>query len=191
MEDNLFNAIYNEYRQMVFRRCFSLLRNNEDAEDAVNLVFERFYQKYQEIKYPSSYLFRMATNMGIDMKRNKRKEIHLLYAEAANVSLNHIKEKSAGELWEIFRSKENQDSNINGENIFIDKEFDQVEAKLLVESLLNQIDDKTKLIYFLRYRDDMTYVQIGKSVGLSKTAVEKRIKKLEETLRKMLYKDKK
>ena len=189
MEKNLFDTLYREYFPMVYWRCFEYLRNHEDAEDAANSVFERFFKK-DDIDYPKSYLYRMATNMGIDRKRNRRKEVQLFYVSAANVSLNCIKKKEESELKKIFRKNDAQKTG-SEENLFFDKQFEKIEADLLISALFNETDEMTRDIYFFRHFNEMTYKEIGKVFGLGKSAVEKRIKKAQKDLRIKIDKDKK
>ena len=38
-----FETLYNRYGEMLFRVCFSMLRSREDAEDAVQDVFLKYF----------------------------------------------------------------------------------------------------------------------------------------------------
>jgi DNA-directed RNA polymerase specialized sigma24 family protein len=65
---------YVEYYSLVYRRCFSILHNKEDAQDIAGDVFEKVQElksKGKFIDYPKTYLSRMAENMS----KNKKKEI--------------------------------------------------------------------------------------------------------------------
>jgi DNA-directed RNA polymerase specialized sigma subunit len=89
---------------------------------------------------------------------------------ATNGGLNWFKEKGeqGREKWEIGIK---------------DNGYEQVEAKIIVKAILDEQDETTRKIYFYKYHDDMTLKQIGEVVGLGKSAVQKRIKKLEEQIR--------
>ena len=183
MEKHTFEALYKEYFPLVFRRCFQLLRNREEAENASNTVFEKLFGTKEAIEYPKSYLYRMATNMGIKQIKHRRKEIHLLYAKATNISLNRVKEKGEVEIWEIIKRDKNLEVNI------FDWQFDQIEADLTIKAVLKEEDEVTRDIFFMRYYDDMPFEQIGDIVGLGKSAVEKRLNKLRKTLKQNISKD--
>lgn len=165
---------YREYYSLVYNRCLVMLGNKEDAQDVAHDVFT----KIQELKstgqltipYPKTYLFRAATNMGINKKKRTRRELNEIYNMATNGSLNWFMEKGEQdhEKWEIG---------------IIDNGYKQVEAKIIIKAILEEADEITRRIYFYKYHDDMTLVQIGEVVGLGKSAVQKRIKNLEEQVR--------
>ena len=174
IDDADIGIFYREYYSMVYSRCLALLRNEEDAQDAAHDVFA----KIQELKskgqlhvpYPKTYLSTAAKNMGINKKKRARNELMKIYDMATNESLNWFKEKGeqGQEVWEIG---------------ITDNGYDQVEAKIIVEAILAEQDETTRKIYVYKYHDDKTLEEIGKIVGLSKIAVHKRIKKLEEQVR--------
>ena len=80
-----FKLFYDEYFPLVKRRCFSILRNEEDAKDIANDVFEKIHKLKTEgkiIDYPKTYLSRMAENMSKDKIKEdskERKELIELY----------------------------------------------------------------------------------------------------------------
>jgi len=174
IDDADIGIFYREYYSMVFNRCFYMLGNREDAQDAAHNVFE----KIQELKskgrlhvpYPKTYLSTAARNMGINKKKRARRELNEIYDMATNGSLNWFRDKGeqGQEVWETG---------------IADNGYDQVEAEIIVRAILDEQDETTCKIYFYRYHDDMTLEQIGEVVGLKKSAVQKRIKNLEEQVR--------
>ncbi|MDR2970813.1 MAG: sigma-70 family RNA polymerase sigma factor [Bacteroidales bacterium] len=188
------DALYKEFYPMVFRRCLEIVRKNEDAENAAHDVFMKILQLNEENRLiikakngPGALLYKMATNFGINQFHKRRREIHRIYAIATNVSINKVREIGGKELLELL----NTDIKLknNNEHISVDVNYEQVEAEILIESILNEEDEKTRDIYFMRYRDGMTFKQIGEVVGLKKSAVEKRLKKLENLVRIKLGKE--
>lgn len=67
-------TLYNTYGPMVLRRCRQLLRNEELALDAMQDVFVRVLQRQKQLKadYPSSLLYRIATNICLNHIRDQR-----------------------------------------------------------------------------------------------------------------------
>jgi len=161
-----------------------LLRNKEDAENAANTVFEKLLKKEDDIYFPSSYLYRMATNMGLKQINERRKEAAFVYAEATNISINRLKEKGEVDIKQLL-IKEKATNN------YKDNNFEQIEAEMIVAAVLKEEDEITRMIYVLFYHDDMTYKDIGGMVGLSKSAVEKRIRKLEKNIKQKIFKENK
>ncbi len=67
-------ALYEKYGPMVLRRCRQLLRDEEAALDAMQETFVRLlrYQSRLTVEYPSSLLYRMASNVCLNMIRDDR-----------------------------------------------------------------------------------------------------------------------
>jgi len=73
-------ALYRRFAPMVLRRCRSLLRDEELASDAMQDVFVQLLRKQEQLhgKYPSSLLYRMATNHSLNLLRRggRRRLVH-------------------------------------------------------------------------------------------------------------------
>lgn len=65
---------YKKYGAMVLRRCRSLLKNEDAAMDAMQDVFVKLLLYKDKLKgqYPSSLLFRIATNVCLNIIRSQR-----------------------------------------------------------------------------------------------------------------------
>lgn len=71
-----------EYSNMIFRLCFTMLRNNQDAEDAVSEVFLKYISAEKEFtseEHKKAWLIRVATNICKNMIKfyNVRKHMSL------------------------------------------------------------------------------------------------------------------
>lgn len=81
--------LYHRYGPMVLRRCKRMLRDEAQAEDAAQDVFVQFMRNRDRLtaEFPSSLLYRIATNHCLNMLRDsRRKEPHVeswLYEVAA------------------------------------------------------------------------------------------------------------
>jgi RNA polymerase sigma factor (sigma-70 family) len=78
-------ALSRQYAPMVLRRCRRLLRDEDDALDACQDVFVRVLEHRRELvsSYPSSLLYRIATNVCLNRIRTRARrpsthEEHLL-----------------------------------------------------------------------------------------------------------------
>ena len=68
-------ALYIEYGPMVYRRCLFVLKDEEAAHDALQEVFLRLMDSaglVERMKSPVSYLYRMATNVCLNILRRDR-----------------------------------------------------------------------------------------------------------------------
>jgi len=187
---------------MIFRRCMAILHKEADADDATQEVFANFFEKEGRFEIrPEGFgglLSKMAGYMSFNQLRKNRMVACQLYALATNVSLNRIRDQKGmgtGDIYyelSIFSSTENKNSDILSSTGFPDdKESEQVVDRLFVEALLEEEDEKTRDIYFLRFRDNMTFEEIGEVVGLSTAAVHKRFKKFVNTVRLKLGREQK
>ncbi len=68
------DRLYRTYGPMVLRRCRRLLRDEDQALDAMQDVFARLLQHGDRLtaEYPSSLLYRMATNLCLNRLRERR-----------------------------------------------------------------------------------------------------------------------
>jgi RNA polymerase sigma-70 factor (ECF subfamily) len=161
---------------MVKDRCMDILHNEEDAQDLAQNIFENIYGKILglksegqfQIEHPKTYLSTAARNMSINERNRAIAERKKIYDMATDGSFNRFMEKGEHEVLKAG---------------IINNEYEQAEAEIIVKAILEEQDETTRKIYFYRYRDGMTLKQIGEVVGLGKSAVEKRIKKLEEQVR--------
>ena len=141
-------AYYEKYAPMVFRRCKQLLKHEDDAMDALQDVFIKLINNKHRLKgnFPSSLLYVIATNTCLNKIRWHKRQ----------------REHSEGEF---------------SENIVLsyDRGFDQVEAKMLTDLILETESESTQSICFMYYADDMTLEEIGQVLGMSISGVRKRL----------------
>ncbi|HVO37497.1 MAG TPA: sigma-70 family RNA polymerase sigma factor [Spirochaetia bacterium] len=69
-------GLYRRYGPMVLRRCKSLLRDDELAADAMQDTFVQVLRHRSTLntRYPSSLLYRIATNTSLNMLRSRRRK---------------------------------------------------------------------------------------------------------------------
>ena len=82
-----FEKLYNNYNKLIYSIAYSILKNKQDAEDVVQIVFEKLYLIDKE-KLPnrkeSNWLYSITKNETEDKLRNKK------YSIDVNSSLNFI-----------------------------------------------------------------------------------------------------
>ncbi len=172
VDDTEIGNFYLQYYSTIRKRCRDLLGNDEDAEDIAHDVFKKIQELESDgrlnMREPGAYLYMMATNMSRNKKKRARRELKKIHNIATSLSWSKVNGEQECETWEI---------------CITDKGYDLVEAKIIVQAILDEQDEVTRNIYIYKYIDDMTLNEIGEVVGLRKSAVQKRIKKLEEQLR--------
>jgi RNA polymerase sigma-70 factor (ECF subfamily) len=139
---------YEKYLPLVVRRCREMLGNEEDALDAAQDVFVKLVRAQKKLsgQFPSSLLWTIATNTCLNRLRWKKRRRETLY----------------------------DDSDIPGCFAY-DSGYDQVEAKLLMETILQDESESTRAICFMYHADGMTLKEIGETLGMSISGVRKRL----------------
>jgi len=64
---------------MVFRRCLSILRNEDEAQDGVQEIFTKLAGSFDitRAESPTAYLWRMATNYSLNRLKRERRSVTL------------------------------------------------------------------------------------------------------------------
>ena len=69
-----FETLYNRYGKVLFRVCFSMLRSREDAEDAVQDVFLKYFtspRSFNDPEHEKAWFLRVASNHCKDVMRKR------------------------------------------------------------------------------------------------------------------------
>ena len=77
------DEFYARYAPMVLRRCRALLKDDEEAADAMQDVFVEVLRRADrlEVDAPSSFLYRTATNVCLNRMRSRRRKPQELDSE--------------------------------------------------------------------------------------------------------------
>lgn len=151
-----FEKLYTKYKKLIYGIAFSILKNNEDAEDIVQIVFSKLY-KIDKNKLPQnkeeSWLYTLTKNETISLLRKK---IH-------NIDLDTV--------YEI----ENQDNEIN--NIIEQDRYNRLICKL---------NDKEKQIVSLKILGNLSFNEIAKLLNEPIGTIKWRYYKSMHTLKLLL-----
>lgn len=139
---------------MVLRRCRSLLRNEDQAMDAMHDTFVELLKARARLEpeAPSSLLFRMATN----------------------ICLNRI--RAAG------RRPEDANTELIDRLASIEEPETLLSAQNLLDRLFAREKPSTRTIAVLHLLDGLTLEEVAREVGLSVSGVRKRLSSLRANL---------
>ena len=154
--------LYKKYGPMVLRRCRFLLKNEEKALDAMQDVFVNLISNSEKIKdlYPSSLLYRIATNVCLNIIRNEK------------------------------RHPETDDDRIFNYIADYFDPADKIAMGDIIDSIFHDEKTSTKEIAIMLYIDKMTLEQTAFQSGLSVSGVRKRMRVLKEKasfLKEVIY----
>ena len=75
-----FEELYKKYNNLIYRIAYSILKNKQDAEDIVQIVFTKIYSMDKE-KLPNSneasWLYSVTKNETINYLKNRKNNIYL------------------------------------------------------------------------------------------------------------------
>ncbi|HTM26335.1 MAG TPA: sigma-70 family RNA polymerase sigma factor [Vicinamibacterales bacterium] len=151
-------ALSRRYGPMVLRRCRRLLGDEDEALDACQDVFVRVLQHRARLdaRYPSSLLYRIATNLCLNRLRDRRR---------APVT------RDEAVLSDIARAGEPGGAS---------------EARLLLGRLFGRHPESSRTIAVLHYVDGLTLEEVAAETGMSVSGVRKRLRKLRTSLTEMI-----
>ncbi len=153
---------YKKYGPMVLRRCRSILKDEEKALDAMQDVFVKVIARNDMLtdSCPSSFLYRVATNVSLNILRDNRKISDSVYEDF------------------IYCIADSHDQH------------DRLFASDMLDSIFRNEHPSTREIAVMLYIDKMTLEQTAEAAGLSVSGVRKRMRTLRKragTLREDYY----
>ena len=135
--------LYETYGPMVLRRCRQLLKDENEALDAMQDVFVQVLRRRERLTddYPSSLLYRIATNL----------------------CLNRIRDRG--------RRPETVDDDLVQRVARADDTEDRLSAGSVLGRLFGGTVESTRTMAILHYVDGMTLQEVADEVGLSVSGV--------------------
>lgn len=153
MERDSIEALYERFGSMVFRRCRSMLGDDDEAIDAMQDVFVKVIERGNvDIHSPSS----------------------LLYIIATRTCLNRIRSKS--------RRPESPDSELLVRIASVGDTEQATGARMLLRRLFDRNPDSSRVIAVLHYLDGLTLEEVAREVGMSVSGVRRRLRVLRKDL---------
>ncbi|MFH0975735.1 MAG: sigma-70 family RNA polymerase sigma factor [Spirochaetota bacterium] len=148
---------YRKYGPMVLRRCRLLLKDEDRAMDAVQDVFVKLLQNQDRLSgtYPSSLLFRMATNVCLNIIRYDKSR----------------PQADCGDILAYIAANDDMESRIAVRD-YIERIFAKEKAT-------------TGELAVMHYVDKMTLNEVAEISGMSVSGVRKRLRKLTETAKSL------
>lgn len=157
-----FNLLVRKYQQRVYSHVRKMVIDHDDADDVTQEIFikiHRYIQNFREDAQLFTWIYRIATNECLTFLQRKKRRFFLPIVDLESELAHKI----------------DTSPHISG---------DEIQRKL--QKALLKLPDKQRLVFNLKYNDDMTYEQIaeitGTSVGALKASYHHAVKKIEEYL---------
>lgn len=172
-----FDELVRRYQDRVFRLCFKILRNEDDASEAMQDAFFQAYRGIGKFKAESTFstwLYRVATNAAL-MKYRRRRDGHVSFEQSQ--SANPEAEPMAIADWTKQPLEELLDT----------------ETREILSQEVEKLPDNERTVFVLRDIMEQTNDQVAVELGLSVAAVKSRLHRARVHLRDRMnryFKDK-
>ena len=167
-EQSAYVAVYNQYAEMIYRLCYSLLGHNEDAEEVLQDSFEYAFRKLAHYDSRRASFKTWLYQIAVSRCRNKRRR-------------KWLPTLPLGQL----RDEELRDRNAPAP----DEAVDLSERHLAVWDAVNDLSPKLREVAVLRYYEEMTYVEIGAVLSIPAKTAESRMRLAHDRLKKLLLEE--
>jgi RNA polymerase sigma factor (sigma-70 family) len=146
------DALYRSHSPMVLRRCRRLLRDEEQALEAMQDTFVQMIRNADRLdaRAPSSLLYRTATNLCLNRLRSRRRRPE----DADDELVSRI-------------AAAPDDTGLGG-------------ARLMLAAVFAREQPSTKTMAVLHLLDGLTLEEVAEEVGLSVSGVRKRLRTLKQ-----------
>ena len=160
--ENGFSLLVNKYQQRIYWHIRKMVIDHDDTDDILQEVFIKVWKGIDRFREDSSlytWIYRIATHECLNFLNRKRRRSMF----------------SLGDVNKELSTKLDQSVHIEGDEI-----------KLKLQKALLKLPDKQRLVFNMKYFDDMKYEEIaaitGTSVGGLKANYHLAVKKIEEIL---------
>lgn len=161
-KDSAFTYIVKKYQQKLYWHIRRMVISHEDADDVIQNTFIRVWRGLDNFKGESqlyTWLYRIATNESITFINNKKRKIAEQIDDENNFLYNTLK---------------------------AEKNFDASAAEWKLQQAILALPEKQRIVFNLRYYDEMPYEEMSKvldtSEGALKASYHHAVKKVEDYL---------
>lgn len=154
-----FNLLVSEYQERIYWHVRKMVIDHDDADDLVQEVFVKIWKGLESFNESSrlyTWIYRIATNECLNFLRKKKKKFFI----------------PINDLGKELENKIDSGNYISG---------DEIQLKL--QKALLKLPEKQRLVFNMKYFDDMKFNDIaeitGTSVGALKASYHLAVKKIE------------
>ncbi|MDE3247550.1 MAG: sigma-70 family RNA polymerase sigma factor [Bacteroidota bacterium] len=159
-KEKAFTAIIKKYQEKLYWHVRRMVVDHEDANDVLQNVFIRVWNGLENFREDSqlyTWLYRIATNECLSFLEQKKRKSTVPMDESESGLSNTIK---------------------------ADKHFDANKLEWKLQLAMQQLPEKQRLVFNLRYYDEMPYEEMSKvletSEGALKASYHHAVKKIED-----------
>ncbi len=159
-KESAFTAIIKKYQEKLYCHVRRMVVDHEDANDVLQNAFIRIWNGLENFKEESqlyTWLYRIATNESLTFLEGQKKRSAVSLSDVESGLSNKIK---------------------------ADKHFDPNKLEWKLQLAIQQLPEKQRLVFGLRYYDEMPYEEMSRvldtSEGALKASYHHAVKKIED-----------
>ena len=159
-KESAYTQLIRRYQEKLYWHVRRIVVEHEDANDVLQNTFIRVWKSLENFREDSqlyTWLYRIATNECLSFLEQKKRK--------SSVSLSE------------------DESSLTGA-IRADKDFDPSKIEWKLQLAMQQLPEKQRLVFSLRYYDEMPYTEMSKvldtSEGALKASYHHAVKKIED-----------
>ncbi|MGW8317797.1 MAG: RNA polymerase sigma factor [Candidatus Promineifilaceae bacterium] len=164
-EESAYHTVYNQYSGRIYRLCYSLLQNREDAEEVLQDSFEYAFRRLSRFDPSKASFGTWLYQIAVSRSRNKRRRKWLPTISLSSLLTEQVADDS---------------KNTPPEQLILN------EQQLRVWNALGQLSMKLRETAVLRYYEGLTYAEIGKILSIPPKTAESRMRLAHNALRNLL-----
>jgi len=159
-KERAFTAIIKKYQERLYWHIRRMVVQHEDANDVLQNMFIKVWNALDNFREDSqlyTWMYRIATNESLTFLEQQKKRSSLSLSNEENGLTNHLKAA---------------------------KNFDGNTAEWKLQLAMQQLPEKQRVVFNLRYYDEMPYEQMSRvldtSEGALKASYHHAVKKIED-----------
>lgn len=161
--EHAFTCLVEKYQERLYNHIRRLVLNHDDANDVLQNTFIKVWRHLEDFKGGSqlyTWLYRIATNESFNHLKKQKKRAATSFDDEELDMANRLK---------------------------ADPYFDGDEIQLKLQKAIQQLPDRQRAVFGMRYYDEMKYEVmaevIGRSEGALKASYHHAVKKIERFLK--------
>ncbi|MDA0757915.1 MAG: sigma-70 family RNA polymerase sigma factor [Bacteroidetes bacterium] len=164
-QNSAFETLLTNYKQPLYWHIRKIVLNHDAADDVLQDTFVKIFKGISKFKGESklyTWMYKIATNESLNFLKLRAKKYFQSSEEMMNTLANNLKE---------------------------DPYFDGDMVQLELQKIISNLPDKQKLVFQMKYEQNMKFNDIseilGTSVGALKASYHIAVKKIKEKIKKI------
>ncbi len=163
-DESAFRNIYTRWEKPLFYFIRNIIRTEADAEDICQETFVKLW----------------LTRESVDPEKNIKTYIFLI---ARQLTMNFIRDKKRKDVF-----SPNPDTNIGDcDTVSPEKIVEAQELTLLAEYAISKLPPRTREIYNMHYKDNLSYEQIAEMLDTNVVNIKTQIYQARKKIREIIY----